>query len=145
MRVLRGSVSPTCKKYTADRDCSRALQIVFIIILKWGFCPRHLLAQSLKEPPPSRGVMVAQEALTLLVSVRVVAGRPTDRCSSTWQSSDTYRQPLVCCGFNSRHLSTIKHRTMEIKFKKLDPRAVAPVRGHESDAGFDLVATRITT
>lgn len=34
---------------------------------------------------------------------------------------------------------------MEIKFKKLDPRAVAPVRGHESDAGFDLVATRITT
>ena len=42
-------------------------------------------------------------------------------------------------------LGPIKHRTMEIKFKKLDPRAVAPVRGHESDAGFDLVATRITT
>ena len=34
---------------------------------------------------------------------------------------------------------------MEIKFKKLDPRAVAPVRAHNSDAGFDLVATRITT
>ena len=34
---------------------------------------------------------------------------------------------------------------MEIKFKKLDPRAVAPVRAHESDAGFDLVATDITT
>lgn len=34
---------------------------------------------------------------------------------------------------------------MEIKFKKLDPRAVAPVRAHESDAGYDLVATRITT
>ena len=34
---------------------------------------------------------------------------------------------------------------MEIKFKKLDPRAVAPVRAHKSDAGFDLVATSITT
>ena len=34
---------------------------------------------------------------------------------------------------------------MEIKFKKLDPRAVAPVRAHNTDAGFDLVATRITT
>ena len=34
---------------------------------------------------------------------------------------------------------------MEIKFKKLDPRAVAPVRAHESDAGFDLVCTDITT
>ena len=34
---------------------------------------------------------------------------------------------------------------MDIKFKKLDPRAVAPVRAHNSDAGFDLVATRITT
>lgn len=34
---------------------------------------------------------------------------------------------------------------MEIKFKKLDPRAVAPVRAHKTDAGFDLTATRITT
>jgi len=34
---------------------------------------------------------------------------------------------------------------MEIKFKKLDPRAVAPVRAHSTDAGFDLTATRITT
>lgn len=34
---------------------------------------------------------------------------------------------------------------MEIKFKKLDPRAVAPVRAHKSDAGIDLVATSITT
>lgn len=34
---------------------------------------------------------------------------------------------------------------MEIKFKKLDPRAVAPVRAHNTDAGYDLVATRITT
>lgn len=34
---------------------------------------------------------------------------------------------------------------MEIKFKKLDPRAVAPVRAHNTDAGFDLVATNITT
>ena len=34
---------------------------------------------------------------------------------------------------------------MEIKFKKLDPRAVAPVRAHNTDAGIDLVATRITT
>ena len=34
---------------------------------------------------------------------------------------------------------------MEIKFKKLDPRAVAPVRAHNTDAGFDLVATSITT
>lgn len=34
---------------------------------------------------------------------------------------------------------------MEIKFKKLDPRAVAPTRVHNTDAGFDLTATRITT
>lgn len=34
---------------------------------------------------------------------------------------------------------------MEIKFKKLDPRAVAPVRAHSTDAGYDLVATHITT
>ena len=34
---------------------------------------------------------------------------------------------------------------MNINFKKLDQRAVAPVRAHESDAGFDLVATDITT
>lgn len=34
---------------------------------------------------------------------------------------------------------------MEIKFKKLDPRAVAPVRANNTDAGFDLVATNITT
>lgn len=34
---------------------------------------------------------------------------------------------------------------MNIKFKKLDERAVAPVRAHSTDAGFDLVATSITT
>ena len=34
---------------------------------------------------------------------------------------------------------------MEIKFKKIDTRAVAPVRAHSTDAGFDLVATDITT
>ena len=34
---------------------------------------------------------------------------------------------------------------MNIRFKKLDPRAVAPVRAHNTDAGFDLTATRITT
>lgn len=34
---------------------------------------------------------------------------------------------------------------MKINFKKLDPRAVAPVRGHNTDAGFDLVAIDITT
>lgn len=34
---------------------------------------------------------------------------------------------------------------MEIKFKKIDQRAVAPNRAHTTDAGFDLVATEITT
>lgn len=34
---------------------------------------------------------------------------------------------------------------MEIKFKKIDQRAVAPVRAHSTDAGFDLTATQITT
>lgn len=34
---------------------------------------------------------------------------------------------------------------MEIKFKKLDPRAVIPTAAHTTDAGFDLTATRITT
>ena len=34
---------------------------------------------------------------------------------------------------------------MEIKFKKLDPRAVTPVRAHNTDAGIDLTCTQITT
>lgn len=34
---------------------------------------------------------------------------------------------------------------MEIKFKKLDPRAVAPERVYGTDAGYDLVATQVTT
>lgn len=34
---------------------------------------------------------------------------------------------------------------MTIKFKKLDPRAVTPVRAHKQDAGIDLTCTRITT
>ena len=34
---------------------------------------------------------------------------------------------------------------MEIRFKKLDQRAVAPVRANTTDAGYDLVATQITT
>jgi len=34
---------------------------------------------------------------------------------------------------------------MNIKFKKLDPRAVMPVKAHANDAGFDLTCTRITT
>lgn len=34
---------------------------------------------------------------------------------------------------------------MTIKFKKLDPRAVAPVRAHSEDAGIDLTCTKITT
>lgn len=34
---------------------------------------------------------------------------------------------------------------MNINYKKLDPRAVAPARAHDTDAGFDLTATRITT
>lgn len=34
---------------------------------------------------------------------------------------------------------------MQIKFKKLDSRAVAPIRAHKSDAGFDLTATQIST
>ena len=34
---------------------------------------------------------------------------------------------------------------MEIKFKKIDQRAVAPNRAHTTDAGFDLVATEVTT
>ena len=34
---------------------------------------------------------------------------------------------------------------MEIKFKKLDPRAVTPGRAHITDAGIDLTCTQITT
>lgn len=34
---------------------------------------------------------------------------------------------------------------MDIKFKKLSEKAVAPVKAHKTDAGFDLVATKITT
>lgn len=34
---------------------------------------------------------------------------------------------------------------MKIIFKKLDPRAVTPVRAHKDDAGIDLTCTRITT
>ena len=34
---------------------------------------------------------------------------------------------------------------MTIKFKRLNEQAVEPVRAHESDAGFDLTSTRVTT
>lgn len=34
---------------------------------------------------------------------------------------------------------------MEIKYKRLSEKAVAPVRAHKSDAGFDLTVSRITT
>lgn len=34
---------------------------------------------------------------------------------------------------------------MDIKFKKLDSRAVTPAKAHSTDAGFDLTAVRITT
>ena len=34
---------------------------------------------------------------------------------------------------------------MEIKFKKLDPRAVTPERAHSTDAGIDLTCTQITS
>ena len=34
---------------------------------------------------------------------------------------------------------------MEIKYKRLSEKAVAPVRAHKHDAGFDLTVTRITT
>ena len=35
--------------------------------------------------------------------------------------------------------------TMNIKIKKLSEQAVIPVRAHNTDAGYDLTATRITT
>lgn len=34
---------------------------------------------------------------------------------------------------------------MEIKFKKLNEKAVAPAKQHTSDAGFDLTCVDITT
>lgn len=34
---------------------------------------------------------------------------------------------------------------MQIKIKKLSEQAVIPVRAHDTDAGYDLTATRITT
>jgi dUTP pyrophosphatase len=34
---------------------------------------------------------------------------------------------------------------MTIKFKKLNEKAVMPVRAHKNDAGFDLTSTRVTT
>ena len=53
------------------------------------------------------------------------------------------RDKIIGAGPHSSTNKLIIH--MEIKFKKLDPRAVAPVRAHNSDAGIDLTATRITT
>lgn len=34
---------------------------------------------------------------------------------------------------------------MVIKFKRLSDNAIAPVKAHVTDAGFDLTCTRITT
>lgn len=34
---------------------------------------------------------------------------------------------------------------MEIKFKRLSEKAIAPVKAHATDAGFDLTVTNITT
>lgn len=34
---------------------------------------------------------------------------------------------------------------MEVKFKRLSEKAVAPTRAHKEDAGFDLTCSRITT
>ena len=34
---------------------------------------------------------------------------------------------------------------MEIKFKKLDEKAVAPAKQHASDAGFDLTCVGVST
>ena len=34
---------------------------------------------------------------------------------------------------------------MEVKIKKLSEQAVMPMRAHDTDAGYDLTATRITT
>lgn len=34
---------------------------------------------------------------------------------------------------------------MEVKFKRLSERAVAPTKAHKEDAGFDLTCTHITT
>lgn len=34
---------------------------------------------------------------------------------------------------------------MEVKFKRLSEKAVAPTRAHKEDAGFDLTCTHITT
>lgn len=70
--------SLTCWPNTALTAASVRLNF-FIMVLEWGFCPRHLLAQSLKEPPSPYGVMVAQEALTLLVWVRILVGRPINK------------------------------------------------------------------
>ena len=39
----------------------------------------------------------------------------------------------------------IKHNNMTIKFKRLSENAIAPVKAHATDAGFDLTCTRITT
>lgn len=34
---------------------------------------------------------------------------------------------------------------MTIKFKRLNDKAVMPVRAHKNDAGFDLTSTSVTT
>ena len=34
---------------------------------------------------------------------------------------------------------------MDIKFKRLTEDAIAPVKAHDTDAGFDLTCTNITT
>lgn len=62
--------------------------------------------------------MAAQEALTLLVWVRILVG--------------------VLNNLNFIY-------TMQIKYKRLSEKTVAPTRAYKGDAGWDLTATRITT
>ena len=42
-------------------------------------------------------------------------------------------------------MGQLKYNKMEIKFKKLSDKATMPSKAHKTDAGFDLIATNITT
>ena len=48
-------------------------------------------------------------------------------------------------GSNPSGVTKTNLNNMEVKFKRLSDKAVAPVRAHKEDAGLDLTCSRITT
>ncbi|MCK5610136.1 dUTP diphosphatase [Candidatus Pacearchaeota archaeon] len=80
-----------------------------------------------ENSPPEYGCKIPQDALDQMRESEDVDGYPIPDV------------PL----FTGNPIITVR-RKADVRFKKLNPRAQAPQRTYEHDAGFDLVATSMT-